>query len=199
MIGSLVVLLIATYFFAAIPFGFIVGKAFAGIDIREHGSKNVGATNVWRVLGKPAGIATLILDMLKGVLPVYIAIKFFPSTQDPLHLIPALTSCMAVIAHSKSIYIGFSGGKSVGTGLGTYLVMQPLASVITIVLSVGCILLTRYVSVGSILGAILIPVLFSVFGAPPSYIILSSLICIYVTFKHKANIQRLIRGEENRI
>jgi acyl phosphate:glycerol-3-phosphate acyltransferase len=199
MIWLMVLYLIVSYLLGAIPTGYIIARKLKGIDIREHGSGNVGATNVKRVVGNKAGTVTLVLDFLKGLLPVLGATFLFPAATDPYHLMPVLSGIFAVIGHSKSIYIGFSGGKSVITSLGMMVGLQPTAAMVVAAIAVSAIKISRYVSVGSILGAALTPIAFWLFGAPPSQICFTLFMALYVIFLHRSNIQRLLKHQENRI
>lgn len=187
------------YLIGAIPTGYLIAKQLKGIDIREHGSGNVGATNVKRVVGPKAGLATLILDFFKGFLTVLGALWLFPPSIDPYQLTAVFTTIAAVVGHSRSIYIGFSGGKSVITSLGALIALQPLAALIAAGVAVLTIKLTRYVSVGSMLGALLIPLLAWIFHAPLSHVLLCSFVGLYVVYLHRANIYRLLHHQENRI
>lgn len=194
-----VAFVILAYFIGAIPTGFIIAKKLKGIDIREHGSGNVGATNVKRVVGNKAGMATLFMDFLKGLLPVLAALYLFPPSSDIYQVIPVLTGAMAVIGHSKSIYIGFSGGKSVITSLGVLIALEPIPALIIAIAGLAAIKITRYVSVGSILASILLPILVWLRHDPLSHLVLSLFLSVYVIYLHRGNIQRLIHHQENRI
>lgn len=199
MMWSAVLYVVLAYLIGAIPTGYIIAKRLKGIDIRDHGSGNVGATNVKRVVGPRAGLATLILDFLKGALPVLGAVLLFPQPVDPYHLVPVFTAVATIVGHSKSIYIGFSGGKSVITSLGAILVLEPVAALITAVFAVTVIKLTRYVSLGSMLGALLLPILVWVQQGPLSHLVMVILIAVFVILRHRDNIVRLWKHQENRL
>jgi acyl phosphate:glycerol-3-phosphate acyltransferase len=194
-----VIFIIAAYLIGAIPTGYIIAKRLMGIDIRQHGSGNIGATNVKRVVGKKAGLATLALDFLKGFIPVLAAVILFPRTVDPYQAVPVLAAVAAIIGHSRSIFLGFGGGKSVITSLGAILVLEPMAALIVAIIAVSTMRITRYVSVGSMLGAILAPVIVWILGGPLSHILLALFIGLYIIYLHRGNIQRLLKHQENRI
>lgn len=191
--------LVATYLVGAIPNAYIIVKMLTGEDIRNHGSGNVGATNAGRVAGKKAGIAVLALDFLKGFLPVLGALYLFPLASDPNQLIPVLTAVAAVVGHSKSIYLGFTGGKSVITSMGCLVAMAPVPALIVGAIAVLIIKLTRIVSVGSMIGALLMPLVIWIMGGPISYVVATGLIGLYVIYLHRSNIVRLIKRQENRL
>ncbi len=190
---------VAMYFVGAIPTGYLLAKKLRGIDIREHGSGNVGATNVRRVVGAKAGSMTMAIDFLKGFFPVLGAVLLISPESDPWGVIPIFTAITVVVGHSKSIYIGFSGGKSVITSLGAMLVLEPVVSVVIAITAFTVIKLTRYVSVGSLLGALLFPLLVWGFNRPLSHLVLACIICVYVTIMHRQNIHRLLHHQENRL
>lgn len=194
-----VLYIVIAYLIGAIPTGYLIAKKLKGIDIRKHGSGNVGATNVKRVVGKKAGLATLILDFLKGFLVVLGAVILFPKSQDPYQLVPVFTAMAAIVGHSRSIYIGFSGGKSVITSLGAIIVLEPLAALIVALIAFATMKISRYVSVGSILGAALAPLIVWVLHGPLSHIVLALFISVYIIYLHRGNIQRLLKHQENRI
>ncbi len=187
------------YFLGSIPTGYIIAKRLKGIDIRQHGSGNVGATNVKRVVGTKAGLATLFLDFLKGFLPVLGATLLFPKSVDPYLLIPVLSAFAAIIGHSKSIYLGFTGGKSVITSLGCIIVLEPLAALVAAIIAILIMKITRYVSLGSIIGAIMIPVFVWFNHGPVSHIVMVTLMGLYIIYLHRGNIQRLLKHQENRL
>jgi acyl phosphate:glycerol-3-phosphate acyltransferase len=198
-------LILAAYLLGSIPTGYMVGRYVQGIDIREHGSGSTGATNVLRTIGKPAAIAVLLVDLLKGSLAlvlVNLAYAYLPG--DFLHpswhpwLITA-TALGAIIGHSKSIWLNFTGGKSVTTTLGVLLVMNPTVALGTLA-SFGIILVIfRIVSLGSICGAIAVNILMLALNQPLAYSIFAAVAGLYVILRHKTNIQRLMAGVEPKI
>ena len=203
MSGSSVVILfgglLAAYLLGSIPTGFVLAKAIAGIDIREHGSGNTGATNVFRVVGKGAGIAALTVDLLKGVLSVlllrWLSVKLglAPSWQSWVLVFAGL---LAVVGHSKSVWLGFSGGKSAATGLGVLLALAwpvglSVAAVFGVVLAIS-----RTVSVGSIAAAVSAAIFMWATGQPMAYLIVAIAGGLYVILRHRSNISRLLAGTE---
>ena len=199
------VLILTAYLLGSIPTGYAVGRYIKGIDIREHGSGSTGATNVLRTVGKPAAIAVLVIDLLKGSLAlavVKLAYSFLNSELLPADwyawLITA-AALSAIIGHSKSIWLNFTGGKSVATTLGVLLVMNPVVALGTLT-SFGIVLgLSKIVSLSSICGAIAVNILMIALGQPVSYSIFAALAGLYVIVRHRTNIQRLIAGIEPKI
>jgi acyl phosphate:glycerol-3-phosphate acyltransferase len=191
--GGFVVLFVLAYLCGSIPFGVIVGKLFYGVDVRQHGSGNVGTTNVFRVLGKKAGAAVMVCDILKGWLPAFVAVQFF----SPWAAI--FIAAAPVIGHMYSIFLKGRGGKGIATGAGVVLALVPLAFAIIFITWLVLIVVTRYVSVASLTAAALVPVLTIAFSEPLPYEIAGVLVAILVWWAHRGNIQRLLAGEENRV
>jgi glycerol-3-phosphate acyltransferase PlsY len=190
---SYALLLLFAYLVGAIPCGVILTRLSGAGDIRQAGSGNIGATNVYRVAGRGLGIATLIGDALKGVIPLLVALA--------LHLSPGQTALVAVAAflgHLYPVYLGFKGGKGVATALGIFLVLSPAA--------VGCAALLfalllwkwRYVSLGSICGAAIVPPLILLFTHSVPLLMAALFIAGMVILRHRDNIRRLLAGNENR-
>ncbi|MDX2085278.1 MAG: glycerol-3-phosphate 1-O-acyltransferase PlsY [Candidatus Melainabacteria bacterium] len=187
---------LATYLLGAIPTGYIVAKQAKGIDIREHGSGNPGATNVFRVVGKKEGLLTLLLDFLKGLLPVMLArVYVFPEAYW-VHLLVAMAPS---VGHSRSVFLNFKGGKSAITSLGIIFGLAPLGGLLLAIIAGTIIYVTRYVSVGSMIAALLTPLLLGWLGYPVPYIMLAAVCGLLVVVLHRPNIQRLLQGTENRI
>ncbi|MEM6613287.1 MAG: glycerol-3-phosphate 1-O-acyltransferase PlsY [Cyanobacteria bacterium P01_C01_bin.72] len=198
-------LILTAYLLGSIPTGYAVGRYLKGIDIRQHGSGSTGATNILRTVGKSAAIAVLLIDLLKGSLAV--ALVGFAYAHVSSDLLPAVwhpwlitgTALGAIIGHSKSIWLNFTGGKSVATTLGALLVMNPLVALGTLA-TFGIILgLSRIVSLSSICGAIAVNVLMLVLAQPVAFSIFAALAGLYVILRHKTNIQRLLAGREPKI
>ncbi len=194
--------LVAAYFIGAIPFALVIGKRFYGVDVREHGSGNLGATNVLRVLGAKAALATFGLDIAKGAAAVGVAVLVHPpgisETAHDWVLIGAMIA--AVLGHSYSPYVRFTGGKGVATAAGALLVITPLAWPILFGTFVLVIYITRIVSLGSIVIALEFPVLMLLlYGDRIAFVALSFLAAALVIWRHRANIGRIWRGEEARI
>ncbi|WP_339004427.1 glycerol-3-phosphate 1-O-acyltransferase PlsY [Fusobacterium animalis] len=186
-------LIILSYFFGAIPSGVWIGKIFKNIDVRDYGSKNSGATNSYRVLGAKLGIAVLIIDVLKGFIPLYIANKFNLAYNDLVIL-----GLVAILAHTFSCFISFKGGKGVATSLGVFLFLAPVITLILLVIFILVVYFTKYISLGSITAAFLLPI-FTFFTHRDTYLFtLSVVIAIFVIYRHKTNISRLLSGTENK-
>ena len=183
------------YLLGSIPSGYWAGKWLKNIDIREYGSKSTGATNVLRVLGKGTAAAVFAADVLKGVLAVLSA-QFLGQGSD-LWVIAA--GLMAILGHSKSIFLNFSGGKSVAVSVGLLLAMDWRVGLCALVLWGVIIGLTRWVSLGSVLAAMAIAPMMYLFGNPPSYVIFGAVGGLYIIIRHKTNMQRLLKGTEPRI
>lgn len=182
------------YLLGAIPFGLVIGK-LVGADVRKEGSKNIGATNVSRVLGKKLGFLTLVCDCLKSVIPMVLAASILPEGGNK-ELIVAITGVMAVIGHMFPVYLGFRGGKGVATGLGVFLYLSPVAIAISLLVFVGSVALSGFVSVGSLLASGLIPLWLYFLGASKLTISAAAVVALLIWIKHHENIGRLLRGEE---
>lgn len=182
------------YVFGSIPCGLWLVQICHGIDIREHGSGNIGTTNVFRTVGPQTAAAVLIGDMLKGILALYIIAKFTP---DPV--VAAITALGALLGHNYSLFLGFKGGKGVATGLGLFLYMLPWGAVAGFTVWVIIVLITRYVSLGSIVAAIVAAATGWYLKYPVPYAIFGTLACLFVIIRHKDNIKRLKDGTESKI
>jgi glycerol-3-phosphate acyltransferase PlsY len=187
-----VVLLLLAYLVGAIPFGLVVGKLFYGVDVRRHGSGNVGTTNVFRVLGKKAGVAVLVCDMLKGFVPAALAATLF----DPWFAI--FIAAAPVVGHIYSIFLKGRGGKGIATGAGVVLALVPVVFAVCLVVWILLLVTTRYVSVASLTAAVLVPVLTIALREPLPYEIAGVLVAVIVWWAHRGNIRRLLAGEEHR-
>jgi glycerol-3-phosphate acyltransferase PlsY len=192
-VAAFVAMLLLAYLAGSIPFGVVVGKVFYHVDVREHGSGNVGTTNVFRVLGKKAGVVVFVCDMLKGFVPAFIAAYFF----NPWLAI--FIAAAPVVGHMYSVFLKGRGGKGVATGAGVVLALVPLAFGIIIVVWLLLILITRYVSLASLVATLLVPVFVFALGDPLSYEIAAVLVTVGIFWAHRGNIRRLIAGNENRV
>jgi glycerol-3-phosphate acyltransferase PlsY len=190
---AFLILLLLAYLMGAIPFGVVIGRLFYGVDIREHGSGNVGTTNTFRVLGKKAGIAVLVCDMLKGYIPAVIAATFF----NPWAAI--FIAAAPVVGHMYSVFLKGRGGKGIATGSAVVLALVPQAFVVCLAVWIALTLLTRYVSVASLAAAALVPLQVILMGEPLPYEIAAVLVAIIVFWAHRGNIQRLVDGSENKV
>ncbi len=198
---------ILAYLLGAIPTGYWAGKLLKGIDIREHGSKSTGATNVLRTLGKGPAIAVLLIDILKGVAAVALTRWFLTnivtsSVVDFGAWIPwllTLAALMAILGHSRSIWIGFTGGKSAATGLGVLLAMSWQVGLGILAVFLITLAISRIVSLGSMAAAVAAIILMWSFQQPLAYQLLAFLGGLYVIWRHQGNIQRLLAGTEPRL
>jgi glycerol-3-phosphate acyltransferase PlsY len=195
--------LILAYLIGSIPSAVWVGRTFWGIDVREYGSGNAGATNTFRVLGKKAGIPVLIMDILKGFLAVKLANvmgNYLPDTQQYINFKLILGVC-ALIGHIFPIYVGFRGGKGVATLLGVLSAVQPQAALLCAAVFVIMLLVTHYVSLSSMIAAISYPavLMFRFNETLPTVNIFAMAIAILVLITHQKNIERLLKGTESKV
>lgn len=180
------------YLFGSIPSGYVLGK-LSGVDVRQVGSGNVGATNVARAAGKRLGILTLLADTLKGMAPVAIGLW--------MHLPPeavAAVASAAFLGHLYPIFLKFRGGKGVATGLGALLVIAPLATMLLVGVFVAVVFPTRLVSLSSIIAAALAPAALWLFFQPPPIVWMGAFLAAMIVWRHRGNIQRLLAGTEPR-
>lgn len=195
---KVLIFVIISYLLGSLPNGLYVAN-LKGIDIRNEGSKNTGATNVFRVMGAKFGILVLILDALKGFIPLFIA-ENFGVTGNSLVLI----GITAVIGHTFSPFLNFKGGKGVATSLGIFLYLAPIPMLITLLMFFVVVGITKYVSLGSVLASVILPLLIlfipvnEKLGNKVIVFIISALLGSYIIYKHRANIQRLKNGTENK-
>lgn len=193
--------IVIAYLIGSFPTGYLLVKAIKGEDIRQIGSGSTGATNVKRVLGAWAFFVVMFIDGLKGLIPVllakYVEVKFnlFPS----LHLLPVLASVAVILGHSKSVFLGFKGGKSVASGVGTIFGLYWVVGLITAILWSLITYTTRMVSISSIIVVLLTALWMWLFKQPLSYVIYCLVGGLYITWLHRENIQRLIAGTENKV
>lgn len=194
--------IIISYFIGSIPTAYIFGKMLKGIDIREHGSGNVGATNVFRVLGKKPGFAVLILDIFKGIIPVVLLADWLGLTEV---LYRVLFAVIAVCGHNWTVFLKFKGGKGIATSFGVLIGLTiKIAAIRPVLLGViliwlACFLITRIISIASIVAATSLPVLMACTDQEFIITSLGVVFCIFVVLRHKANIKRLFAGQEPRV
>ncbi len=185
------------FFIGATPFGFLAGK-LKGIDIRDHGSGNIGATNAIRTLGKRIGIPVLILDIFKGMLPVILSLNLTDSS-----LVHIATSIAAILGHNYTFWLGFKGGKGIATTAGAVSPIMPIAIFVAVLAWLATLKISRYVSAASIAAAIAIPItvlIQSFFTGKfnPAIFGFALFVCVLAIWKHRSNILRLRKGEEPR-
>ena len=187
-----ILLFVIGYLLGSVPVGFILGLR-SGIDVRESGSGNVGATNVARVVGKRQGILTLIADTAKGFLPVILAMQLGASLPATI-----LVGTAAFLGHLYPIFLKFKGGKGVATALGVFLALAPMATLVLLVLFGVTVLTSRIVSLSSILTALASPILFWFLAYPPWVVGMAAFIALAITWRHQKNIRRIMNGSEPR-
>lgn len=190
-------LVVAAYLAGSIPFGLIIAR-LRGVDVREVGSGNIGATNVTRALGKKLGAVVLLLDAAKGALPVLGALMLARAgLAEPV----GVTACAlaAVAGHCFPVWLKFRGGKGVATSLGVFLVLDPLATGVAVLVFVITFALTRVASVGSLVAAVGFVIAFQLRGRSPAEIALAAVVVFIIVVRHIDNIKRLFRGKENRV
>ncbi len=197
-IFELAIVFITAYLIGSIPTGYIIVKTFTGQDIRTIGSGSTGATNVKRVMGKKWFFITLLLDAFKGALPVVLA-ALFATTFTSIGLLPVVAAIAVILGHSKSIFLKFTGGKSVASGVGTILALNWQVGLMIALIWAIITYASKYVSLGSIIALALSPILMWWVKAPIAYIGYCLIAAIYVIWLHRSNIQRLLKGEENKV
>jgi glycerol-3-phosphate acyltransferase PlsY len=186
-------LVLIAYLLGAVPTGYILGS-LAGVDVRKAGSGNVGATNVARVVGKRHGIFTLIADVAKGFVPVFIALYLNFSA-----LATASVGIAAFLGHLYPVFLRFKGGKGVATALGVFLALAPWATLVLILVFAAVLLAARAVSLGSMIAAAAAPLVLWLTAHPPTYVWMSFLIAAMIVLRHRENIQRLLSGTEPKL
>ncbi len=190
--------LIVAYVIGSIPTGYLIVKSKTGQDIRQVGSGSTGATNVKRVLGKKWFFIVLLLDAFKGALPVVLA-KIFTASYADIGLLPVLAAVMVIVGHSKSLFLGFSGGKSVASGVGTILALSWQVGLVVALIWAVITYVSKYVSLGSIVALWASVFVMWYFNSPVAYVGYCVVGAIYITYLHRQNIVRLIKGEENKV
>ncbi len=191
--------LFAAYVVGGFPSGLVIGKGIYKTDIRQYGSHNTGATNAYRVLGPVGGAAVLLMDICKGLFGVFMgqmAGTIFPEYSVYFMIAGGL---LAIIGHSCSVFLKFKGGKGVATGLGVILFLAPVETVIVFIVWAIIVAITRIVSLGSIVGAILVPILMFFFGEAMAVVLFGLCAAILVVVRHKDNIVRLLQGKELKV
>ena len=195
---EIAIVVLAAYVIGSIPTGYIVVKLFTGQDIRTIGSGSTGATNVKRVMGKKWFFIVMILDAIKGALPVALTALFAVSFRN-IGLLPVLAAIFVILGHSKSVFLKFTGGKSVASGVGTLLALNWLGGLTIAAIWAMVTWISRYVSLGSIVALACAPIIMWVLNAPPAYVGYALIAAIYVIYLHRENIKRLKKGTENKV
>jgi len=183
--------IILSYLVGAVPTGLIVVRLLTGEDIRRHGSGNIGTVNVLRVAGAGTAVVVLAVDILKGIVPVLLALRmgFAPWTV-------VLCGLAAITGHNWSVFLGWQGGKGIATSFGVLLGLSWLAAAVAAVVWVVAVALTRYASLGSLLGVVSVPITLWRLHQPDEYVYLGVIVALLAIYRHRANIQRLVTGTE---
>lgn len=189
--------LVASYLLGAFPTSYLVARGLRGIDLRDHGSRNLGATNLYRTLGWKFALPVALVDIAKGAVPVLL----FGPHGEALPMFPTLCGVAAIVGHTLSPFVGFKGGKGVATAAGVFLALTPVALGIAVAVWALCLWGTGYVSVGSIASAVALPLADAVLNPARRTVPDLGLECLvagFIVWKHRANISRLLAGTENR-
>ncbi|MEW4427325.1 glycerol-3-phosphate 1-O-acyltransferase PlsY [Paenibacillus pabuli] len=188
--------IVLSYLLGSISFSVLLAKAIRGIDIRQHGSGNAGATNTLRILGKGPAILVLLLDVLKGIAAVWIGVWL----SDGSEWIPAICGIAAIAGHNWPLYFRFRGGKGIATAIGVLATLAFVPAVSAGIFAILSIVLTRYVSLGSLIFVALTPIFILVFPGYSMNLFWGSLIiCLFAFWRHRTNIVKLARGQENKL
>lgn len=197
-IVEILIVIVAAYLIGSIPTGYIIVKLATGQDIRKIGSGSTGATNVKRVMGKKWFFITLLLDAFKGALPVVLA-SVFATVFTKIGLLPVIAAIAVILGHSKSVFLKFTGGKSVASGVGTILALNWQVGLIIAAIWGVITYCSKYVSLGSIIALAISPFVMYFMDSHIAYTGYCLLGAIYIIWLHRSNIQRLIKGEENKV
>ncbi|MDQ0481965.1 glycerol-3-phosphate 1-O-acyltransferase PlsY [Guptibacillus hwajinpoensis] len=190
-----ILICIAAYLLGSVSFSYLIARIVKKIDIRDHGSGNAGATNTLRVLGTGPAIAVLSLDVVKGILAVWLGYWF---SSEPI--VPFLAGICAIIGHNWPVYFGFRGGKGVATTIGVFATLAFLPSLYAGIIAILSIFITRFVSLGSLIFVVLTPAfIFLLGGYPASYIWLGTILAIVSVWRHRTNVKRLVSGTESKL
>lgn len=198
IIREIAFVILISYLIGSIPTGYIIVKLFTGQDIRTIGSGSTGATNVKRVMGKKWFFTVMILDAIKGALPVVLT-SIFATVFTDIGLLPVIAAVCVILGHSKSIFLKFTGGKSVASGVGTLLALNWQVGLIVAGVWAVVTWISKYVSLGSIVALVMAPILMWILNAPLAYIVYALIAAIYVIYLHRENIKRLKSGTENKV
>jgi len=203
-IFKFILILLSAYLIGSLPFGYLAGKLIKRVDLRQEGSKNVGATNVFRVMGTLPAIAVLLLDISKGFLSIHLVSLFQLGgstgiSPQAFNLVRILAGLAAIAGHNWTIFLKFRGGKGVAAGCGVSLGLAPLPALVSLAIFVVVTGLTRYVSLGSMFAVLTFPLNCLLFKESLILVFFGSIVALVVVVRHQANIKRLIAGTENRI
>ncbi len=193
---------LASYLAGSIPTAYIAGYIVKGVDIRTVGSGNVGASNAMRLLGKKWGVGILLFDALKGLVPVLLVQHVYFAQHAAVQRYAMVAALAAMVGHVFPVWLGFRGGKGVATGLGVMTALIPVAVAVALPVFILVVAISRYISLGSIVAALVLPAAFFIDHDLPGSAELFAFVCIaciFVIYKHKSNIKRIVAGEENRL
>lgn len=211
MIAAYIMVIIAAYLIGSIPSGLLIGTYFYNKDLRLYGSRNIGATNAYRVLGKVGGLSVFLCDAVKGaigtylgyIMVEYIIIEYMPTLwlAHPNETVSMMIAggISAILGHNFSVFLKFSGGRGVATGLGVMLCLVPTISLMVLAVWIVIVGLTKYVSLGSVISAALVPILMYLLDEPMELVIFGLVAAFFVIYKHKDNIKRLLAGTELKV
>jgi len=189
---DIALMLLFAYLLGSVPIGFLMGF-ISGVDVRQEGSGNVGATNVARVMGKGRGVLTLLGDAGKGYIPVFLSLQL-----ELDFWVSAVTAFVAFLGHLYPVFLKFKGGKGVATALGVFLALTPMGAGILVLVFFLVVIFSRMVSLGSLVASVLAPIIFWYFSGSLYLVGLSFLIALFTIARHRDNIQRMISGVETR-
>ena len=189
---------LGAYLMGAIPFGKIIARLAAQIDITKKGSKNIGATNVARELGMKWGLLTLVLDVLKGLVPILVFSAYSFESDLSSQMALAAVSLFPLLGHQFSIFMGFRGGKGVATALGIYLALSPVSCLLGLLVFLLVVLKWDFISLGSMVSAGSIPIFLTLFHQPKPVVLASIVMATLIYFRHGENVVRLVKGEERK-
>lgn len=187
--------IVLSYLIGSISFSVVLAKLLKGIDIRQHGSGNAGATNTLRVLGKGPAIMVLVLDILKGIVAIWLGVWLGNGSE----WIPAICGLAAIVGHNWPIYFRFRGGKGIATTIGVMATLSFLPALYAGIVAILCIIFTRYVSLGSLIFVFLTPIFLGLLQPINAVFWSSLIICLFAFWRHRSNIVKLVHGEENKI
>ena len=190
------------YLCGSLPTAYIAGRLLKGVDIRTIGSGNVGASNAMRLLGKGWGVTVLLIDALKGLIPLLIILHLWLKGNAQLERYALMGALACMLGHIFPMWLKFKGGKGVATGLGVMTALLPLAVAVALPVFILVVYVSRYISLGSITAALVMPAAFFIdhdLTTSPELFSFVFIACIFVIYKHKSNIKRIIAGQENRL
>ncbi|MCD4783623.1 MAG: glycerol-3-phosphate 1-O-acyltransferase PlsY [Candidatus Eremiobacteraeota bacterium] len=198
------ILVIIGYLSGSVPYGIVIGKKFKGIDIRKTGSGNIGTANAVRALGPFLGGMVFLCDSIKGAIPILLTLginKWFPGAipQNLVNLTITLVGFASILGHNYPLFLGFKGGKGIATSFGVFVILDWRAAILSLLVWVIIVTTTKLSSLGSLMGSISLPILMIVFKSPKEFIIFGFIASAFAFYKHRANIGRLLKGEEKKI